>query len=165
MPKKRRYDRDTTLRAGNPLLDAINVRLLRELQKDPRLPMSALARRVKMSAPAVTERVKRLEDAEVIAGYRVEIDPGALGFHLTAYVRVRPTPGQLLKVAELAQRTPEVVECHRVTGEDCFLLKIHVPKVDDLEVVLDRFLAVGQTTTSIVQSSPVQHRGLPLPTD
>jgi Lrp/AsnC family leucine-responsive transcriptional regulator len=127
--------------------------------------MSALARRVKMSAPAVTERVKRLEDAGVIAGYRMEIDPNALGLPLTVYVRIRPAPGQLPKVAELAERTPEVIECHRITGEDCFLLKVHVPRVDDLEEILDRFLAFGQTTTSIVQSSPVRLRGLPLPND
>jgi Lrp/AsnC family leucine-responsive transcriptional regulator len=127
--------------------------------------MSALARRVKMSAPAVTERVKRLEDAGVIAGYRMEMDPNALGLPLTVYVRIRPAPGQLPKVAELAERTPEVVECHRITGEDCFLLKVHAPRVDDLEEILDRFLAFGQTTTSIVQSSPVRLRGLPLPND
>jgi len=127
--------------------------------------MSALARRVKMSAPAVTERVKRLEDAGVIAGYRMEIDPKALGLPLMVYVRIRPGPGQLPKIAELAERTLAVVECHRITGEDCFLLKVHVPSVDDLEEVLDRFLAFGQTTTSIVQSSPVRLRGLPLPND
>jgi Lrp/AsnC family transcriptional regulator, leucine-responsive regulatory protein len=163
MPKKRRQKHPTTLRNISPLLDSINVRLLRELQANPRLPMSALARRVRMSAPAVTERVKRLEEAGVIAGYRVDVDPNALGLPVTAYVRIRPAPGQLLKVAELAERTREVVECHRITGEDCFLLKVHVPKVDNLEDVLDRFLAFGQTTTSIVQSSPVPRRGLPLP--
>lgn len=163
MPGKRRQARRETLKNISPLLDAINVRLLRELQGHPRLPMSALARRVRMSAPAVTERVKRLEDAGVIAGYRLEVDPNALGLPMTAYVRIRPAPGQLLKVAEVADRTPEVVECHRITGEDCFLLKVHVPRVDDLEEILDRFLAFGQTTTSIVQSSPVPLRDLPLP--
>ena len=165
MPGKRRRRPPPTLRTVSPLLDAVNVRLLRELQENPRLSMSALARRVNMSAPAVTERVKRLEDAGVIAGYRMEIDPNALGLPLTVYVRIRPAPGQLPKVAELAERTPEVVECHRITGEDCFLLKVHVPRVDDLEEILDRFLAFGQTTTSIVQSSPVRLRDLPLPND
>lgn len=146
------------------MLDAINIRLLRELQANPRLPMSTLAHRVGMSAPAVTERVKRLEDAGVIAGYRMEIDPNALGVPLAAYVRIRPTPGQLPKVADLAQRTPQVVECHRITGEDCFLLKVHAPRIEQLEEILDRFLAFGQTTTSIVQSSPVPRRNPPLPT-
>ena len=165
MPGKRRRKPHPTLRTVSPLLDAVNVRLLRELQENPRLSMSALARRVNMSAPAVTERVKRLEDAGVIAGFRMEIDPNALGLPLTVYVRIRPAPGQLPKVTELAERTPEVVECHRITGEDCFLLKVHAPRVDDLEEILDRFLAFGQTTTSIVQSSPVRLRDLPLPND
>ena len=165
MPGKRRRKPHPTLRTVSPLLDAVNVRLLRELQENPRLSMSALARRVNMSAPAVTERVKRLEDAGVIAGFRMEIDPNALGLPLTVYVRIRPAPGQLPKVTELAERTPEVIECHRITGEDCFLLKVHVPRVDDLEEILDRFLAFGQTTTSIVQSSPVRLRDLPLPND
>jgi Lrp/AsnC family leucine-responsive transcriptional regulator len=145
------------------MLDVINVRLLRELQGNPRLSMSALARRVRMSAPAVTARVQRLEDTGVITGYRINVDPNALGLPVAAYVRIRPAPGLLSKVAELAQQTPEVVECHRITGEDCFLLKIYVPKVDNLDEVLDRFLAYGQTTTSIVQSSPVPPRGLPFP--
>lgn len=142
----------------------MNVRLLRELQLDPRLTMSALARRVRMSAPAITERVKRLEEGGVITGYRVNVDPKALGLPLAAYVRIRPTPGQLANVVELARRTPEVVECHRITGEDCFLLKLHVAEVNQIEEILDRFLILGQTTTSIVQSSPVPLRPLPLPT-
>ena len=164
MPGKRRPRPQKTLKIATTMLDAINIRLLRELQANPRLPMSTLARRVGMSAPAVTERVKRLEDAGVIAGYRMEIDPNALGVPLAAYVRIRPTPGQLPKVADLAQRTPQVVECHRITGEDCFLLKVHAPRIEQLEEILDRFLAFGQTTTSIVQSSPVPRRNPPLPT-
>lgn len=86
------------------------------------------------------------------------------GFPIAAYVRIRPEPRQLQRVAELAAETPEVVECHRITGEDCFLMKVHVPAVDQLERILDRFLPYGQTTTSIVQSSPVPSRPLPLPT-
>jgi Lrp/AsnC family leucine-responsive transcriptional regulator len=127
------------------------------------MPMTELARRVQMSAPSVTERVQRLEGAGIIAGYRLEVDPKALGLPITAYVRIRPTPGQLAKVAELARQTPAVVECHRITGEDCFLLKMHVAEVDQLEEVLDKFLLFGTTTTSIVQSSPVPLRSPPLP--
>jgi Lrp/AsnC family leucine-responsive transcriptional regulator len=125
--------------------------------------MTELARRVQMSAPSVTERVQRLEEAGIIAGYRMEVSPKALGLPITAYVRIRPSPGQLPKVAELAQQTPAVVECHRITGEDCFLLKMLVAEVDQLEQVLDRFLLFGMTTTSIVQSSPVPLRPPPLP--
>jgi Lrp/AsnC family transcriptional regulator, leucine-responsive regulatory protein len=138
------------------------VRLLRELQRAPRLPIAALARRVRMSAPAVAERVRRLEESGVIAGYRMDVSPKALGLPVAAYVRIRPAPGLLEKIAELAQRTPEVVECHRITGEDCFLMKVHVSEIDRLETILDKFLAFGQTTSSIVQSSPVPPRALPL---
>ena len=125
--------------------------------------MSELARRVGMSAPAVTERVQRLESSGVITGYRMEVDPTALGMPVTALIRIRPGPGQLPKVAQLARDTAQVVECHRITGEDCFLLKAHAASIGELEEVLDRFLLYGQTTTSIVVSTPVPGRPLPLP--
>jgi len=148
---------------SNGLLDAVNVRLLEELHGDPRLTMTELGRRVGMSSPAVTERVRRLEEAGVIRGYRLDLDPAALGLPLAAYVRVRPNPGRLPEVAELAKRIPEVVECHRITGEDCFILKVHLPAMDQLDRLLDRFLLHGITTTSIIQSSPVPPRLPPLP--
>lgn len=151
------------LQPAELLQDARNVELLRFLRENPRLGTSELARRVGMSAPAVRERVLRLEEAGVIAGYTIELDAAALGFQVCAYVRVRPTPGKLPMVAELARRLPQVVECHRVTGEDCFVMKVYLPGLDQLDEVLDRFLAFGQTTTSIVQSSPVPPRSLPLP--
>jgi Lrp/AsnC family leucine-responsive transcriptional regulator len=116
-----------------------------------------------MSSPAVTERVRRMEEEGVIRGWRLDVDPVALGFPLVAYVRVRPNLGQLVKIAELAKAIPEVVECHRVTGEDCFVLKVHLPAIDQLDRVLDRFLMHGMTTTSVVQSSPVPLRPLPIP--
>ena len=163
MASKRRDPRSSTSSTISPLLDGVNLKLLRELQLDPRLPMAKLARRLRMSPPAVAERVQRLREAGVITGFRLELDPGALGLPVTAYVRVRPGPGQLTRVAELAQKTVEVIECHRITGEDCFLIKVHVAEVNKIEVILDRFLAYGQTTTSIVQSSPVPLRALPLP--
>ncbi|MGH2792073.1 MAG: Lrp/AsnC family transcriptional regulator [Actinomycetota bacterium] len=142
-------------------LDATNLRLLAELSADPRMSMSELARRVGMSSPAVTERVQRLEQSGVITGYRLDVDPRALGYPVAAFVRIRPGPGQLRRIVELAERTPEVVECHRITGEDCFLMKVFVTEIDRLEEVLDRFLMHGQTTSSIVQSSPVKLRSLP----
>ncbi|CAN5743473.1 Lrp/AsnC family transcriptional regulator [soil metagenome] len=144
-------------------LDPVNLRLLDELSRNPRITMSELARRLGMSSPAVTDRVQRLEAGGIITGYRVDLDPRALGWPVAAFVRIRPGPGQLTRIAELAQQTPEVVECHRITGEDCFLLKVYVTEIDKLEDVLDRFLMFGQTTSSIVQSSPVPARSLPLP--
>ena len=146
-------------------LDAVNLRILDELQRDPRLTMSELGRRIGMSSPAVTERVRRLEEAGVIRGYRLDVNPAALGLPIAAYIRIRPNPGQLPRVVELAQQIPEVVECHRVTGEDCFILKVYIPAIDQLDRLLDSFLLYGSTTTSIIQSSPVPLRSAPLPED
>jgi Lrp/AsnC family leucine-responsive transcriptional regulator len=143
-------------------IDAIDRRLLRELGGDARLSTAELGRRVALSPPAVAERVRRLERLGVITGYRAEIDPRALGYGIAAIVRVRPTPRQVPRIAELARDTPEVVECYRITGDDCFLMKLHLHSVDDLEPVLDRFVLFGQTTTSIIQSTPVPRRALPL---
>jgi len=151
-----------TLSGPSALLDDVNRRLLRELHADPRITMSALARRVGMSAPAVTERVQRMERAGVITGYRMEVNPAALGLPVTAFARIRPGPWQLPKIAELAAELPEVSECHRITGEDCFMIKVHAAAIEDLEATLDRFLLFGQTVTSIVVSSPVSPRALPI---
>jgi Lrp/AsnC family transcriptional regulator, leucine-responsive regulatory protein len=146
----------------NNLLDDINRRLLDELQRDGRAAFAELGRRVGLSAPAVAERVGRLEREGVITGYRAEVDPRAVGYALAAVVRIRPFARQIHKIPEIAERTPEIVECERITGEDCFLLRLHVRAMDDLEPVLDRFTPFGQTTTSIVHSSPVARRALPL---
>jgi Lrp/AsnC family transcriptional regulator, leucine-responsive regulatory protein len=139
------------------------VRLLTELHANPRITMSALGRHLGMSPPAVTERVQRLEQAGVILGYRLEVDPAALGLPVTAFVRIRPAPGQLPKIAGLARRLGQVSECHRITGEDCFLVKVHAASVPDLEQLLDQFLTYGQTVSSVVVSTPVPPRPLPLP--
>ncbi len=141
-------------------LDATNVRLLEELQQNARLSLAELGRRVGLSAPAVAERLQRLEADGTITGYRAEVDPRALGYTLSVVIRVRPAPRELRKVADLAQRTPEVVECHRITGEDCYFMKAHVRDVAHMEEVIDVFAVYGQTTTSIVQSSPVPRRGV-----
>ena len=149
--------------ASQGFLDEVNIQLLKELEQEPRLTMSELGRRVGMSSPAVSERVRRMEEAGIIAGYRLDINPAALGLPITIYIRIRPSPGQLPKVAELAKQIPEVVECHRITGEDCFILKAHIPAMDQLDRLLDCFLLYGSTTTSIVQSSPLPLRTPPLP--
>jgi Lrp/AsnC family leucine-responsive transcriptional regulator len=144
-------------------LDAVHLRLLAELSDDARLSLAELGRRVGLSAPAVGERLARLEAAGVIRGYRLDIDPRAIGYALGAIVRIRPNARELASVAEVARRTPEVVECHRVTGEDCYYLRVTVRDVEHLEQVIDRFTPYGQTTTSIMQSSPVPGRGPALP--
>lgn len=159
MPANRRKNGQNAY--GAPLDDA-NLRLLAELQQDARLSFAELGRRVGLSSPAVAERLDRLEEAGVITGYRAEIDPRALGFSLGVVIRIRPAPRELRKVAELAQRTPEVVECHRITGEDCYFMKAYVRDVEHLEEVIDQFAVFGQTTSSIMQTSPVPARGLSL---
>jgi Lrp/AsnC family transcriptional regulator, leucine-responsive regulatory protein len=146
--------------ADDGLLDATNRRLLAELQDDARLSLAELGRRVSLSAPAVAERLRRLEDEGVIAGYRAEVDPRALGYTLGVHLRIRPAPRQLAAVAQLARDTPEVVECHRVTGDDCYVMTAWVRDVVHLEEVIDAFAAYGATTTSILQSSPVPRRAL-----
>jgi Lrp/AsnC family leucine-responsive transcriptional regulator len=142
-------------------LDATNLRLLSELRHDARVSLAELGRRVGLSSPAVAERLARLE-RDGIVGYRVDVDPRALGYPFGAVLRMRPAPRQIAKVADVARLTHEVVECHRVTGEDCFYMKLHVRSVEHLEEVIDRFTPYGQTTTSIIQSSPVPARGLRL---
>src|SRR4029077_11330560 len=113
-----------------------------------------------LSSPAVAERIKRLEGAGVIRGYRADIDPRKLGFTLGVVIRIRPAPRQLVEVAELARDSSEVVECHRVTGDDCYVMTAFVRDVEHLEELIDRFAAYGQTTSAIMQSSPVPRRGI-----
>ena len=144
-------------------LDQTDLRLLNEVQADARLSLAELGRRVGLSSPAVGERLRRLQDDGVILGHHARIDPRALGLSLGVIIRIRPAPRELRKVAELARDTPEVVECHRTTGEDCYVMKAFVRDVEHLEQVIDRFTAFGQTTSSIMQSSPVPPRGLSLP--
>ena len=163
MPSKRKKQRPSALRPVHSLLDASNLAILGHLTAEPRIAMRELARRVKMSAPAVTERILRLRDAGVVRGERLEIDQEAIGFSVLAYVRMRPTPGSLPKVAELARRTPEIIECHRVTGEDCFIMKVVAVNIGGLEALLDEFLLYGTTTSALVVSSPVPARAPPLP--
>jgi len=136
--------------------------MLSELQRDGRVSLAELARRLHISPPTVAERLARLESAGVIRGYHADVDPVAVGYALSAIVRVRPAPRQLHKVAELVRGLPEVVECNRITGEDCYLIRAHVRDIGHLEELIDQLAPYGQTTTSIVQSSPVPARGLKL---
>ena len=144
------------------LLDELNLRILRELTADARLRTTELARRLGVSTPTVRDRVGRLEEAGVIRGYRVDIDPGALGRPVAAWIRLKPGPGQVRRAAEHAERVPAVVECHRITGEDCLLLRVQVASLAALEEVLDQFGPYGQTTSSLVVATPVEPRAAPL---
>jgi Lrp/AsnC family leucine-responsive transcriptional regulator len=143
-------------------IDETNRRIIEELQAEARLSMAELGRRVSLSPPAVAERVQRLERAGVISGYHASVDPKAIGYPLAAVVRVRPLSRQLHKIPEVAREIPEVVECYRITGEDCFFVKLHLRAMEDLEPILDQFVLYGQTTTSIIHSAPVGPRPLPV---
>jgi Lrp/AsnC family leucine-responsive transcriptional regulator len=155
--------RDFVPPAEGAPLDETNRRLLGELQDNARLSLAELGRRVGLSSPAVAERLQRLESQGCITGYRTDVDPRALGYSLGAVIRMRPAARQLQRVAEIARTSPEVVECHRITGEDCFFMKAHVRSIEHLEQLIDRFIPYGQTTTSIIQSTPVPPRGPALP--
>jgi Lrp/AsnC family leucine-responsive transcriptional regulator len=146
------------LRSENRSIDAIDIRLLHELSVDARKSIAELARLVGLSAPSVAERIKRLEEAGVIEGYAVRINPKALGLPLAAWLRIRPVPGQLHKVAEILNGIPEIVECDRITGEDCFIARAYVRSMEELEQLIDRIMPYAMTNTSIIQSSPVQRR-------
>jgi Lrp/AsnC family leucine-responsive transcriptional regulator len=146
------------LQKKNGGLDEVDIGILSALGRDARTSTSDLARSAGMSAPSIAERIRRLEAAGVITAYSVEIDPAALGFGLSALIRIRPLAGQLQKVAGLIDDTSEVVECHRTTGEDCFVATAHLRDVLHLERVIDRFTPYAQTNTSIIQSSPVKRR-------
>ena len=144
------------------MMDDIDHKILGELSTDGRVSFAELGRRVSLSSPAVADRIQRLERDGVITGYRAVIDPRALGYQLTAIVRIKPAPGLLPRIPELAEQIPEVAECHRITGEDCFYLTVHLRSIDELSGLLDRFLVYGQTTTSIVNSTPIPRRDPPL---
>ncbi len=143
-------------------IDHIDRRIIGELIEDGRVSLAELGRRVSLSPPAVAERVKRLEQSGIITGYRADVDLQKLGYELTAIVRIKPSPGQLPRIPELAAQIPEIGECHRITGEDCFYLEVHLHSIDELGGLLDRFLVHGQTTTSIVNGTPIPGRLPPL---
>jgi Lrp/AsnC family leucine-responsive transcriptional regulator len=143
-------------------LDGVDLRILAELQADGRLSIAELGRRVSLSAPAVADRVRRLEDTGVITGYRAEVDPRALGFPVTVMVRINPAVRELPRIAKIAEEIPEIVECHRITGDDCFYFIAHLRSVERLEPILDRFAPYGRSTTSLVHAATVPRRPLPI---
>ncbi|MDY7085685.1 MAG: Lrp/AsnC family transcriptional regulator [Actinomycetota bacterium] len=144
-------------------LDRTDWQLLTELQKDGRSSFAELARAVAMSPSAVAERVRRLEEAGVIAGYRAALDPERLGLQVMAFVRLRYPTGNYRPFHALLESTPEIVEAHHVTGEDCFVLKVLTRSMRHLEEVTGRISGLGAVTTSVVYSSPLTGRGISPP--
>ncbi|THF59609.1 Lrp/AsnC family transcriptional regulator [Ollibium composti] len=146
------------LRNENSDLDATDVRLLRRLEGDARATIAELARFVGLSAPSVAERLRRLQENGVIQAYETRLDAKALGLPLSAWLRIRPVPGELVRVADIIRALPHIAQCDRVTGEDCFIALVHVASMAELEQVIDRIIRFAMTNTAIIQSSPVKPR-------
>jgi Lrp/AsnC family leucine-responsive transcriptional regulator len=146
----------------DPLLDATDRRIAAELQAEPRLRVAELARRIGLSGPATADRLRRLEETGTLS-YRADVDPRALGYALFAIVRISPSGGGLRLIPGIAREVPAITECYRITGEDCYFMKLYLHSIDELEPILDLFTPHGRTTTSIVHSAPVLPRPLPIP--
>lgn len=144
------------------LHDETSETILRCLLKNARISVAELARNTGLSAPSVSERMRRLEDAGLVSGYSAVVRPEALGYSVGVFIRIRPIAGQVSKVVNLVAEMEEIVECHRVTGEDCFIAKAYLRSVAELEPLVDRLLPIAQTHTSIIQSTPVPVRLPPI---
>jgi len=142
------------------LLDQIGWKLLQELQLNGRLSYAELGRRVGLTTPAVVERVRRMEEAGIIRGFHADVDPIRLGMPITAFIRMSVVGDVFTKIVSVVKSSPEVVECHRGTGADSFIMKVHVRSVEHLESLIDRLTPLGTTSTSIVLSSPVEKRAI-----
>lgn len=139
-------------------LDNIDRQIIQILHNDAKTPLKDIAAKVGLSSPSASERVKRLEERGVIAGYSIRVNHAQIGYPLRAIVRINPLPGQLKKVQKLIEDTAEIVECDKVTGEDCFVCKIYLKSVEQLDLILDRISEIAQTNSSIIKSSPVKRR-------
>lgn len=140
------------------LLDETGRQILRILQEDGRVSFNELGRRVGLSSPAVAERMRRMEEAGIILGYRAIVDQARVGYPIMAIIRLAIPVTNLPKADEMAKSIPEVLECHHLTGSDGVLLKVAVSSVGHLEEVVSQMGSCGMTTTSIVLSSPVATR-------
>lgn len=144
------------------LLDALGWSILEQLQQNARLSFAEVGRRVGLSTPAITERVRKMEEAGIISGYHAAVNPAAAGFPIVVYMRLAISGGEnMVSRATLTlKRIPEVLECHRVTGTDSFILRAGLLSVTHLEYLIDRLTPFGMTSTSTVLSSPVPYRPL-----
>ncbi len=142
--------------------DEIDRNIIAALMGDSRLSLKSLARISGLSSPSVAERLRRLEEKGVLTGYTVNVDPRAFGYLLQAIVRIRPLPGQLHIVERQIQATPEFTECDKVTGEDCFIARLNVRSMEQLDAILDGLSNQAETNTAIVKTTPVKRRLPPL---
>ncbi|WP_299481373.1 Lrp/AsnC family transcriptional regulator [uncultured Roseibium sp.] len=143
-------------------LDDADAKIVEALIMDGRMSLKDLAAQVGLSSPGVSERIRRLQERGVILGFSAEVDPKALGYSLQAIVRIRPLPGKLHIVQQLIQEIPEFCECDKVTGDDCFIARLAVPSIEQLDGILDKIADKAETSTSIVKSQPIRRRPPPL---
>ena len=141
-------------------LDSIGWSLLNDLQENARLPYAELGRRVGLSLPAVAERIRRMEDSGIILGYRAEVSPERIGFAMTVFIQLQTAAHHYAEIEACVEAMPEVLECHHITGVDSFLIKAVVDSRAHLERVVSHLSAFGQTTTSLVLSTPVSRKVL-----
>ncbi len=143
------------------MLNNVDQRILEVLLKDARISLKDLGQQVGLSSPSISERLHRLEERGVIRGFTVDIDPQALGYQLQAIVRIRPLPGKLQIVQQLIEETPEFCECDKVTGEDCYIARLYVRSIAQLDQIIDRIADKAETNTAIVKAQPIKRRPPP----
>ncbi|MBB3655954.1 Lrp/AsnC family leucine-responsive transcriptional regulator [Rhizobium sp. BK650] len=143
-------------------VDDIDRAMIEALAGNSRISLKELAQAVGLSSPSAAERLRRLEDRGVVTLFTIDLDPTAIGYPLQAIVRVRPLPGQLHIVERIIQDTPEFIECDKVTGDDCFIARLVVRSMGELDSILDKVAERAETNTSMIKSSPVKRRLPPL---
>lgn len=141
-------------------LDGIDLQILEIFNNNGRIPISELSQQIGMSAPSISERVRRLEDRGVIKNFSVNVNIFALGYNFEAIVRIKPRPGALQAVEKMIIDQPRFIACDRVTGDDCFIARLVLKSVQELEILLDPLHDKAETNTSIIQSSPIKNRNL-----
>ena len=140
------------------MLDDLDRRIVEILVDDARISLKELAARVNLSSPSTSERLRRLEERGVIRAFTVDVDPAALGYTLQAIVRIKPLPGRLHQVQKLVEEIPEFTECDKVTGDDCFVARLHIRSISDLDQILDKITDKAETSSAIVKAQPVKRR-------
>ena len=140
------------------MLDDLDRRIVEILVDDARISLKELAARVNLSSPSASERLRRLEERGVIRAFTVDVDPAALGYTLQAIVRIKPLPGRLHAVQKLIEEIPEFTECDKVTGDDCFVARLLIRSISDLDQILDKITDKAETSSAIVKAQPVKRR-------
>jgi Lrp/AsnC family leucine-responsive transcriptional regulator len=144
------------------LLDRTGLKILRALQENARLSLSELGRRVALSSPAVAERVRKMEAEGIISGYHARVEPEKVGLPVMAFILLKTRAEEYPDTISLARRLPEILECHHVSGDESFILKVIVSSIPHLERLIQKLNTFGETSTLIVLSSPVDKQVLDL---